>query len=106
MAIDLALSGIQSIRPSALGTASDSAASAAPTSGATQFAEVLRDMVSDAGNNLKTAENLSVQSLSGGEVNTREVVDAVMTAEQTLNTAIAIRDKIVTAYLEISRMQI
>jgi flagellar hook-basal body complex protein FliE len=29
-----------------------------------------------------------------------------MTAEQSLNTAIAIRDKIVTAYLEVARMQI
>ncbi len=29
-----------------------------------------------------------------------------MTAEQTLQAAIAIRDKVVAAYLEISRMQI
>ena len=41
-----------------------------------------------------------------GEADTREVVDAVMSAEQTLQTAIAIRDKIVTAYLEVSRMAI
>ena len=36
----------------------------------------------------------------------REVVDAVMSAEQTLQAAVAIRDKIVSAYLEISRMAI
>ena len=36
----------------------------------------------------------------------REVVDALMSAEQSLQTAIAIRDKLVTAYLEVSRMQI
>jgi flagellar hook-basal body complex protein FliE len=36
----------------------------------------------------------------------RSVVDAVMSAEQSLQAAVAIRDKIVTAYLEISRMAI
>ena len=35
-----------------------------------------------------------------------QVVDAVMNAEQSLQTAIAIRDKVVTAYLEIARMPI
>jgi flagellar hook-basal body complex protein FliE len=39
-------------------------------------------------------------------VSTRDVVDAIMTAEQSLQTATAIRDKMVTAYLEIARMQI
>ena len=41
-----------------------------------------------------------------GKANTREVVDAVMQAEQSLQTAIAFRDKIVNAYLEITKMQI
>ena len=41
-----------------------------------------------------------------GKADTREVVDAVMSAEQALQTAVAIRDKIVSAYLEISRMAI
>ena len=36
----------------------------------------------------------------------QQVVEAVMSAEQTLQAAIAIRDKVVTAYLEISRMAI
>jgi flagellar hook-basal body complex protein FliE len=34
------------------------------------------------------------------------VVSSVMEAEQSLQTAIAIRDKIVQAYLEISRMPV
>ena len=41
-----------------------------------------------------------------GKESTRKVVDAVMTAEQALQTAVAIRDKVVSAYLEISRMAI
>ncbi len=54
---------------------------------------------------LRNAEGLSLKALQG-EADTREVVDAVMNAEQTLQAAIAIRDKIVSSYLEISRMAI
>lgn len=54
---------------------------------------------------LQKAEGVSLQALQG-DVETREVVDAVMNAEQTLQAAIAIRDKIVSSYLEVSRMQI
>ncbi len=69
------------------------------------FAQVLGDMASDAVGSLKAGETKSFESIQG-KANTREVVDAVMTAEQTLQTAIAIRDKVVTAYLEVARMQI
>ena len=47
-----------------------------------------------------------MKALQGGDVSTREVVDSVMSAERSLQAAIAIRDKIVTAYLEVSRMAI
>ena len=47
-----------------------------------------------------------MQKMEGGDVSVREVVNSVMDAERSLNTAIAIRDKIVQAYLEVSRMQI
>jgi flagellar hook-basal body complex protein FliE len=55
---------------------------------------------------LERAESASMLALKGGDIQARDVVDAVMSAEQTLQAAIAIRDKIVTAYLEISRMAI
>ena len=54
---------------------------------------------------LRGAEGVSMQALQG-EVPAREVVDAVMSAERALQTSIAIRDKIVSAWLELSRMQI
>ena len=69
------------------------------------FADVLGSMTTDAIRSMKSAEGVSLQAIRG-EANTREVVDAVMNAEQSLQTAIAIRDKVVTAYLEIARMQI
>jgi flagellar hook-basal body complex protein FliE len=55
---------------------------------------------------LHNAESMSLKALQGADLETREVVDAVMSAEQTLQAAVAIRDKIVSAYLEISRMAI
>lgn len=69
------------------------------------FAEVFGNMTTDVIRSMKSAEGVSLQAIKG-EANTREVIDAVMSAEQSLQTAIAIRDKVVTAYLEIARMQI
>jgi len=79
--------------------------SAAPSHGV-GFADMLAQMASSAIDNIKGAENLSIRQLSGEDIGIREVVDKVMAAEQSLNTAIAIRDKVVQAYLEISHMQI
>lgn len=69
------------------------------------FTDVLASLSTDVVDNLRTAETQSLKSVRG-EADTREVVDALMTAEQSLQTAIAIRDKIVSAYLEITKMQI
>ena len=72
---------------------------------AASFAAALTQAAGNTVAALDKAEAASLQALQG-EVPTRAVVDAVMSAEQSLQAAIAIRDKIVTAYLEISRMQI
>jgi flagellar hook-basal body complex protein FliE len=69
------------------------------------FASMVGEAATKVADNLEKAEQLSIQALQG-EADTRAVVDAVMTAEQSLQAAIAVRDKIVSAYLEISRMAI
>lgn len=69
------------------------------------FASVLGGMATDVMNNLKVAEATSFEGIKG-TANTREVVDAVLAAEQSLQTALALRDKIVSAYLDITKMQI
>jgi flagellar hook-basal body complex protein FliE len=70
---------------------------------------VFSDLLVSAGKTLKTqldaAENVSMQSLNGG-FDPRAVADAVMSAERSLQTAVVIRDKLVAAYLDISRMAI
>lgn len=69
------------------------------------FGEVMSSLATNTVGNIKQAERISLDAVTG-EAGTREVVDALMTAERSLQTAIAIRDKIVTAYLDVSRMQI
>lgn len=73
--------------------------------GQPSFDNVLSQLASSVSGKLQTAEAVSMKSMTG-DVPTRDVVNAVMDAEQSLQTAIAIRDKIVQAYLEISRMPI
>jgi flagellar hook-basal body complex protein FliE len=89
-----------------LGSGAEQAGAAAKTASSEKsLATLFGDMVGDTVSTLEGAEHLSMQALKGN-ADTRAVVDAVMSAEQSLQTAIAIRDKIVTAYLEISRMAI
>ncbi len=81
------------------GTASEAA------DAANSFASVLSDLATRTVDTLQHAEQTSIQGIQG-QADAREVVDAVMSAEQALTAAVAIRDKIVTAYMEISRMSI
>jgi flagellar hook-basal body complex protein FliE len=75
-------------------------------SGAEQdFSAVFDKLLSDSIGTLKAAEVTSIKGVKG-QASVQEVVEAVMAAEQTLQGGIAIRDKVVSAYLEISRMAI
>jgi flagellar hook-basal body complex protein FliE len=80
------------------------AAGLAQTPGA-DFATMLGELAAGAAGTVRNAENLSISGIRG-QASVQQVVEAVMAAEQTLQSAIAIRDKVVSAYLEVSRMQI
>jgi flagellar hook-basal body complex protein FliE len=69
------------------------------------FGSVLARMVNDTVDTLKSAEAVSISGIKGN-ASVQQVVESVMAAEQSLQTALAIRDKTVAAYLEISRMTI
>lgn len=69
------------------------------------FASMLSNLLTDTVEAVHGAEVAAADGLSG-RVPLQEVVDRVMTAEQSLQSALAVRDKVVTAYLEISRMSI
>ncbi|MDT6941244.1 flagellar hook-basal body complex protein FliE [Brucella pseudogrignonensis] len=84
---------------------STTAPQAIPTTPGASFGEVLSQMTDSVGQKLQAAEANSIQGIKG-DAPLRDVVSSVMEAEQSLQTAIAIRDKIVQAYLEISRMPV
>jgi flagellar hook-basal body complex protein FliE len=76
----------------------------AETAGA-DFAAMLGSLFTNTAGAVRQAETISVAGIKG-QASVQQVVEAVMTAEQSLQGALAVRDKVVGAYLEISRMQI
>jgi flagellar hook-basal body complex protein FliE len=104
------IEALSSLTTTATGAARDLATAVsgaiAPVSGGLQdFGQVLAQMSGDAVNTIKTGEATSIAGLQGNAT-VQDVVQSVMSAEQTLQTAIAIRDKVVAAYQEITRMAI
>lgn len=90
-----------------IGSAAGAAGAAAGNAGVSpgSFGDLVSQGATDTIERLRTSEKVSFDALQG-KADTREVVDAVMSAEQSLQAAIAIRDKIVSSYLEVSRMAI
>ena len=76
-----------------------------PLSAAAGFDGILEQVAADAIGTLKAGEAASISSIQG-KVSAQRVVEAVMSAEQTLQMAVAVRDKVVQAYQEVSRMAI
>jgi flagellar hook-basal body complex protein FliE len=83
-------------------------AEAAPSTGEStgaSFGSVLMDAARSAVQTGKVAELKSAEALAG-KADIREVVSAVANAELTLDTVVAVRDKVINAYNEILRMPI
>jgi flagellar hook-basal body complex protein FliE len=74
-------------------------------SGGADFASMLRDGAKAAIDVGKKSELLSEQALAG-KADVREVVAAVNNAAMTLQTVVAVRDKVITAYNQILQMPI
>ena len=99
--------------PAGLGTAAIGAdLRLPPTAGAASaaapqisFADMLAQVSGEAMGTLRAAEATAISGLRG-QASVLEVVESVKAAEQSLQTAISIRDKVVAAYQEISRMAI
>ena len=68
------------------------------------FGTTISSMINDAIGNVKAGEATAIAGLQG-KMPLQQVVAAVMQAEQSLHTAVVVRDKVIGAYLEITRMQ-
>lgn len=71
----------------------------------TNFADMVRQSAQEARQTLQTSEEVSLKAVKG-EAQLHEVVTAVSAAEVTLQTVVAVRDKVTQAYQEILRMPI
>ncbi len=81
------------------------AAGAAAGVSQVSFSDMMAQVATSSIDTLKAGEAASIAGIQG-KASVQQVVEAVMSAEQTLQTAIAIRDKVVAAYQEIARMAI
>ena len=65
----------------------------------------MSDLASQTVSDVKTSENMAIKGLQG-QAPVQDVVQSVMKAETSLQTALAIRDKAISAYQDLSRMAI
>ena len=70
-----------------------------------EFAALVKGAIREAINIQERSENLSIQGISD-QADLNQVVTAVAEAETTLQTVVAVRDKVLEAYREIIRMPI
>ena len=97
----LGTSAVQStIKPS-----TSAEGSAAATASSPDFGQMLSQVVSDAVGALQAGESAAIQGLQGA-LPPFKVVETIMGAQRTLQQALAIRDKAVSAYQEVARMTI
>ncbi len=85
--------------------ATQGAAPANIGTGPGSFTDFLTDAVKDGIKTMKTGEQMATQQVAG-QANIVDVVNAVNSAEITLDTVVAVRDKVVQAYQSIMNMPI
>ena len=69
------------------------------------FGDILKTKAMQAVDTLRAGEKASAKAVTG-EASLPEVVQAVTASELTLQTVVAVRDRLVTAYQEIMRMPV
>jgi flagellar hook-basal body complex protein FliE len=80
-------------------------ASGAVTSVAGSFEDALGLAFGSVVDSLKTGESMAIQGVQGGAPPVK-VAEAVMEAQRSLQSMLAIRDKVVSAWQEVSHMAI
>jgi flagellar hook-basal body complex protein FliE len=69
------------------------------------FENILKGLGANFVEALRTGESTAIAAIEG-KASAQQAVMATMEAEKSLQAALAIRDKVVSAFLEVSRMQI
>lgn len=87
--------------------AQDDAESTSGASGAgSAFGQLLSNTLGDLAQTQKTVEAASTNAISTGKEDLTNIITAISNAELTLNTVVAVRDRVISAYQDILRMPI
>jgi flagellar hook-basal body complex protein FliE len=73
---------------------------------AASFQEILKEKLADLNETLQKADKLTLQYLAGEIQDIHEVMLALEQASLALQLAVQVRNKVIEAYQEISRMQV
>ena len=106
MAVDFS-TAVNAYRQAAAGVTSGkpAAPAAAAEENGESFSSMVADTLKQAVKGGREAETLSMKQIAG-EADLKDVIAAVANAEQTLETVVAVRDKVLSAYQEILKMPI
>ena len=77
-----------------------------PVPAGQSFGDMVENAAKEALTTAKGAETLGIKAAAGANVELTDVVTAVSNAEVTLQTVVAVRDKVIAAYQDIMRMPI
>jgi flagellar hook-basal body complex protein FliE len=99
-----AAAAYQSVAKIAADVPAATASAAAPGSGA-NFSDFLSHAINNAVDTMKTGEQMATKQ-AAGQADMVDVVSAVNAAELTLDTVVAVRDKVIAAYQSIMQMPI
>src|ERR1700755_2366398 len=88
-----------------VGAAATSAPGIVPADVGGGFSDFLADVVKNSVSTMKQGEQMASQQVAG-QANIVDVVNSVNAAELTLDTVVAVRDKVVQAYQSIMNMPI
>jgi len=100
-----ALSALSAVGATLSQVASLGSTPATPPTSGPSFDQMVTQAAKDAVGTLQDGEAAAIEGVKGA-MPTFKVVDAVMSAQRTLQQVLAVRDKAVSAYQEITRMTI
>lgn len=96
---------LSNISPVGGAAAGNAGASPAAPAGSQDFASVLAGLTNQAASAIKAGEETAIKGIQG-QAPVQDVAAAVMKAQTSLQTALAVRDKVISAYQDLTRMPI
>lgn len=70
------------------------------------FSDMVRDVIEQSAQSMVNGEKAAIQATAGGDGELIDLVTAVTSAEVTLQTVVAVRDRVIQAYQDIIQMPI